>query len=376
MGNKKLILQEAKEVKAFVEKNKKLPNYVTMGGVQYSLPIFTYLMTSLIINIKQDSVKRITVLKPNKSYVDNINEKVLKEDYIDMAKRVNSYCVMNKRVPAYATTKKSKTKVSYELYVYCFAKILTYYYSNNNYPNYCLFNSNDLKKSSNTQPSKQNTATTKTNTKKTNKPSTSTTKETVKKVATKITRFVSKPHLTSKNLGQDTNYNCACNSLQQCVYKLTGILISESQWCRACATTTAGTSHQGIETGIAWFNKTHGYNLKVKWQYYSDMGATTTERMKKIGEIISSPKKAVIWHIGYQDSGEKAGNNYKTFGHYEVIDIINIATRYVRALNSLGIRNRNGSYQGHLQDRTFAVQEYYARNTPGGQKAICIISKE
>lgn len=58
MGNKKLILQEAKEVKEFVEKNKKLPNYVTMGGVQFSLPIFTYLMTSLIINIKQDSVKK------------------------------------------------------------------------------------------------------------------------------------------------------------------------------------------------------------------------------------------------------------------------------------------------------------------------------
>ena len=350
MGNKKLILQEAKEVKAFVEKNKKLPNYVTMGGVQYSLPIFTYLMTSLIINIKQDSVKKITVLKPNKSYVDNINEKVLKEDYIDMAKRVNSYCVMNKRVPAYATTKKSKTKVSYDLYVYCFAKILTYYYSNNNYPNYCLFNSNDLKKSSNTQSSKQNTATIKTNTKKTNKSSASTTKETVKKVATK-TRFVSKPHLTSKNLGQDTNYNCACNSLQQCVYKLTGILISESQWCRACATTTAGTSHQGIETGIAWFNKTHGYNLKVKWLYYSDMGTTTTQRMKKIGEIISSPKKAVIWHIGYQDSGEEAGNNYKTFGHYEVIDIINIATKYVRALNSLGNQK-----QEWLISRTFTRQ--------------------
>jgi hypothetical protein len=95
--------------------------------------------------------------------------------------------------------------------------------------------------------------------------------------------------------------------------------------------------------------------------------------MKAIGELLNKSNVAVGWHILYCDSGSATtGGRY---GHYEVIDKINTKTQYVRALNSLGVKRRNGTYMGHLQDRSYAVQDYYAKHTPGNQKAILIITK-
>jgi hypothetical protein len=191
----------------------------------------------------------------------------------------------------------------------------------------------------------------------------------------KTTTYISTPHLTSNHLGQDTSYNCACNMLQQLFYKLTSGKIIESEKTIAgwCGTTTAGTDHQSILTGIQKFANKHKLKLSAEWRYYSDFGNTTAQRMKKIGELMSKPNTAVGWHILYCDSGSSTtGGQY---GHYEVLDKINTKTQYVRALNSLGYRNKNGSYQGHLQDRSYAVQDYYAKHTPGNQKAILIIKK-
>ena len=104
------------------------------------------------------------------------------------------------------------------------------------------------------------------------------------------------------------------------------------------------------------------------------MGKTDTERFKNIGKLLSDKNTAIIWHIGYINGGESTTGS-KIFGHYEVLNVIDTLTNYVKALNSLGTRKADGSYQGKVQDRKFNVQAYYARKTPGNQKALCIIRK-
>ena len=103
------------------------------------------------------------------------------------------------------------------------------------------------------------------------------------------------------------------------------------------------------------------------------MGATDKERFKNIAKLLCKDNTAIIWHILYINGG--TGVSGKGFGHYECIDKINTSTNYVRALNSLGDKNNDGSYKGRLQDRAYSIQAYYARNTYGGQSALCIITK-
>ena len=102
------------------------------------------------------------------------------------------------------------------------------------------------------------------------------------------------------------------------------------------------------------------------------MGATTNERFANVAKLLCKDNTAVIWHIAYINGGNSTNGAH--FGHYEYVDKINTNTKFIRALNSLGDKNSNGSYQGKLQDRTFDIQAYFARNTPGNQPALCIIT--
>lgn len=50
-----LIIQEAKEVKAFVEKNKILPKYCTINGNEYSIYTTAYLFGKFLTNKKKQT---------------------------------------------------------------------------------------------------------------------------------------------------------------------------------------------------------------------------------------------------------------------------------------------------------------------------------
>lgn len=153
-------------------------------------------------------------------------------------------------------------------------------------------------------------------------------------------------------LGQRTGYTCGPHSLMQCIYRLTGIELSEMELASVCGTTTSGTSHQGLETGLAWFNRKYNYNLKMTWRNKSEL------TWDEIQSYIDNG--ALLIHLLYRDSD----------GHYEVPLTVN--SNPMKILNSLGTRY-SGGYYGYIEPRSRAAQESYIRGI--SQKSICIISR-
>lgn len=360
------IIQESKEVKQFIEKNKTLPKFCTINGNEYSIYTASYLFGKFLANRSKSEISVKTMSNYNTQVSEKINEKILPNDYLDMNNRFVSFCETNKKVPSYILTKKSQIKVSYELFVYCLCKIITFYSNNSNtLPAYCMFNSSDIQSKQTNIKTTQKTTTT----------STSTTKKTTKKSNCE-NPYTSSPHYMLEGcnkLGQCTGYYCAPHSIHQAIKKFGITKYTEKQIAGWAGTTTGGTGHPGINTAIAKISKESGIKLNVKWKNFSDMGATDKERFKNIAKLLCKDNTAIIWHILYINGG--AGVSGKGFGHYECIDKINTSTNYVRALNSLGDKNNDGGYKGRLQDRAYSIQAYYARNTYGGQPALCIITK-
>ena len=354
------IIKEAIEVKTFIERNKKLPNYCTIGGSQYSIYTAAYLFSRAVRNLKSESFNLKTMNKSNQGFSAKLSENCSKTTYLDMITRFNEYCEKNKRVPAYVVTIKNKADFTTFLYGLC--KILNYYKENKTLPTTCLFTSSYIDVSSRGS----------TETKNNNTQSTSASKKTSGK--SKI--YTSSPHLltTAEDLGQKFPYSCGANLLQQLFKKLLGITIPETTLMSWAGTTTSGTDHSGLNTAVAIAAKKYKVKLKVSWKNFSDMGDTVDERFEAVGKLMSRPDTAVGWHIGYQDSGEEATGTI--IGHYEGCDKTDTQNKKIRALNSLGKKITNNAYAGHLQWRTYALQAHYAANTPGGQPALMIIKKE
>ena len=93
------IVQQAKHVKASVEKEQKIS-----GTRKWS-----YYFAKAIQNPKKD-IKKIEFDLAKKSEGDYISRDIFKSSYIDMAKRVSKYIETNKRMPNYVkfTTKSGK----------------------------------------------------------------------------------------------------------------------------------------------------------------------------------------------------------------------------------------------------------------------------
>ena len=163
------------------------------------------------------------------------------------------------------------------------------------------------------------------------------------------------PYFTKQGggyLGQKTGYTCGPHSLMQCIYRLTGEDVSEMELASVCGTTQNGTDHQGLATGLAWFNRKYGYNLKMTWKNFSEVGFDGLQRYYENG--------AVFCHLLYRDQ----------WGHYEVP--LTSSADPMRILNSLGDRCGDG-YCGYIESRSKATQRSYINGI--SQKSICIITR-
>ena len=153
-------------------------------------------------------------------------------------------------------------------------------------------------------------------------------------------------------LGQKTSYTCGPHSLMQCIHRLTGEDVSEMELASVCGTTSDGTDHDGLATGLAWFNRKYGYDLKMQWKNFSEVGFEGTQQLIDNG--------ACFHHIYYRNR----------YGHYEVPKWTNGDPIYV--LNSLGDSCGNG-YCGYIEERTRSEHQSYINGI--SQKSVCIISR-
>lgn len=177
--------------------------------------------------------------------------------------------------------------------------------------------------------------------------------------------YKSSPHWTSRGcnkLGQCTAYFCGVHGIRQTDSKQDIDKYTEYDYAKMAGTTTAGTSHQGIETALATVAKKEGIKINVKWLNFSDLGSNSLERWKKLGEYISQQNVDVIIHNLYR----------LKYGHYEVLKEINTNTRTCIVLNSLGNKCSSTGYCGYLETRSFSTMESYMRGI--SQKSLCIIT--
>lgn len=315
------IIKIANAYKTYVEKNKKTPGSITINNKAYSYPKCAYLFSKFIISPKKD-VSIISISKASTPSGDTINENVYKSDYLDMAKRLNSYIEKYNKLPNYVTTKKSKKKVSVRLYVYAFSKIVVWYGKNKSLPNYVTINSSSFSSSA---------------------------------ISSSKKKYGHATKQGCDNMGQNTGYYCGCHSLQEVFRNLTGKVVPQSTIAKWAGTTTSGTGHSGLETAVAMFNKTYGFKLSVSWKNLSDIG------WNGVKKILESSNKDIVFHNLYRDQ----------WGHYEVANSISGST--VKVQNSLGSQGCGSCYCGYVESRSTGTFQRYMNGI--SQKSLMIITR-
>lgn len=319
----------ANAIKRYVVKNKKIPTSIEVNKKKYTKTECLYTLGYAINHLNEDiTLKSGKVAKDPVNTV--INEDMYESDYKDQAKRLCQYIKQNGQAPNYIKSVKSKSLISPDLELFAFAKIIVYYYANKRLPNYCNYNSNDLK-------------------------------TTVKSTTNNCSNpYKSSPHPTKSGcdgMGQNTGYFCADAAMQHSLYKF-GINVSQSQLAKWAGTTTSGTSHEGIRTAIAMVNKKYGVNITVQEKNFSDLGITG------LAKLICQKNVDAIIHLLYRDK----------WGHYESINEINVKTNMLKILNSLGDTCNSGCYCGYIEDRSLAAEKSYISGI--SQKSVIILTKK
>jgi len=131
------IKDAAAKVKSFIETNKRLPNYVTIGTTQIQMPDFLKLLTAGLLQLNSGKTTPIalkTVNDPAKPSESIKSGDLTKAGYLDLAKRVNAFIDANGVLPNYANSNLGKLR--YESLIYIFSKILNFQNSSNRLPNY------------------------------------------------------------------------------------------------------------------------------------------------------------------------------------------------------------------------------------------------
>ena len=133
----KQINNAAAKVKAYVETNHKLPDYVTIGTIQVQMSDFLRLLVANLLQLNNKKTSSITLKSTGSAANPSESVKsgtITKSGYLDIAKRVNAFINTNGILPNYTTS--SLGKLNYKSLIYTFSKILTFYNTNSKLPTY------------------------------------------------------------------------------------------------------------------------------------------------------------------------------------------------------------------------------------------------
>ncbi|MBM4240144.1 MAG: hypothetical protein FJ150_00430 [Euryarchaeota archaeon] len=129
-------------LKAYVESNGKLPEYVQISGKQISTAQFLKILIMCVLQLDKGITTPIELEDVDAApdpYGDSINGNIYKAEYIEIAKNLVEFINLNGRAPNYGNS--SLGKISFDYLVYNFSKIIDFYISNNRLPNYTIFES-------------------------------------------------------------------------------------------------------------------------------------------------------------------------------------------------------------------------------------------
>lgn len=323
------IVEIAEDIKKGVETNAKIPS---VKG--YSQAQLLYIMGEAVRNPKKDVEVRKVSPCPDCTG-SGINTNLSESEYKKLAYNTNEWIRDRNIAPNY--TVHGKYMISNRLELYCFSKIVVWYDEHKKLPRTCLFNNKVFypNASNGSSSSKSSSSSTSSN----------------KKYG----------HATKSgcdNMGQNTDYYCGVHSLQEVIRNLYGIVVPQSTLASWAGTTTAGTSHQGLETAVAQFNKKYGKNLKIIWKNFSELG------WSGIKKIVNSTNQDCIIHNLYRRNGSFG------YGHYEVVNAVNAN---VTVQNSLGNYCSNGCHCGYIEYRSQSTFTYYIQGI--SQKSIAILTR-
>lgn len=127
-------------VESYAETNHKIPGNVTISGKKVSMPQFLEISTTAVLNIDNNSSAAITMgnYKSASSPTESIKSGFISyNEYITIAKNVESYMDSNGRAPNYATS--SQGNIRYESLIYMYSQILNSYNKNKVLPDYIAF---------------------------------------------------------------------------------------------------------------------------------------------------------------------------------------------------------------------------------------------
>ena len=232
--------------KELYQKSKELYDNIRKKGENGQSSKWAYYYCKCILNEKKN-VKRVTQADAKNVTGQSVNITLTKKEYTDKMKKYCKWVEDHQSLPNYITIKDKKVKPKiWNAYVGYLFKV---YYETGKLPASRPIKSNIYNTSSS---------------------------------STSLHNY-----LTNKGcsgMGQCTGYYCACNSLQQSFYRLTGIKVDEKTIAGWAGTTSDGTDHAGINTAVAKFNKKYNKNIKINWYNFSELSWTKISDFIKKGD--------------------------------------------------------------------------------------------
>ncbi len=126
----------ASKVQTFVAVNHRLPNYVTIGTYQVTMPQFLQLITANLLNINKGlnvPVILKTVKTPANTTETVKNGTISKSEYLTLAQTIQTAISSTGTAPSYVNS--SLGKINFQNLVYSFSKILNFQVTNLRLPN-------------------------------------------------------------------------------------------------------------------------------------------------------------------------------------------------------------------------------------------------
>jgi len=137
------IKNAATRVKAFIETNHRLPEYVEISGMSITMPQFLEMLTTSVLQInngKSTPISFENIDNPvNSTIKDTIYGNIELSEYMVMAERISSSINSNNTAPDYETS--SLGNIGYKSLVYIYSKIMSFYDENSRLPSYVTVDS-------------------------------------------------------------------------------------------------------------------------------------------------------------------------------------------------------------------------------------------